>query len=315
MAAPPTVSIVMPAHNARETIGRALSSLFAQTFGGWEAIVVDDGSTDATTYIARAMADARVRVVTQTRGGAAEARNRGLELARGNFIAFLDADDFLFPEYLERSLEILAVAPAKTLVTHNAYFMTTAGISPRLVRHRQSPPRSLVRQQNALLRSNFASIMSVFPRELLDDIEGFDVSLERAEDWDFWIRASFAGWTFAHQAWPMAIIDRTGETLTSATDKVARSEANILRKTAQTQSLSRHQEEQIELRLATGEPSQLWSDSASALQRGDYVGAARLHWTGTRLATRAPGPVIKALAFRLAPRTLGRLKRRQSGAD
>lgn len=311
VSASPDVSVVMAAHNARETIGMALTSLFAQTVRSWEAIIVDDGSSDETVHAVQALADERVHVLTQSRAGAAAARNRGLALATGDVIAFLDADDFLFPEYLERSLAVLASSPEKTLVTHNAYFLTRAGLDPRVVRHRYAPPRSLARQQDALLRSNFVSIMSVFPRELLDDVTGFDVSLERAEDWDFWIRASFAGWTVAHQGSPMALINRTGDSLTSAIDTVARSEAEILRKTARTQALTPRQARRIESRLAIGEPSTLWSDSAAALEVGDYERAARLHWTGTRLATRAPAALARALAFRLAPRAVGPIKRRR----
>ncbi|MGA8047399.1 MAG: glycosyltransferase [Dermatophilaceae bacterium] len=311
MTAAPSVSVVIAAHNARQTIGMALTSLFAQTVRSWEAIVVDDGSSDGTRRVVDALADERIHVVTQSRAGAAAARNRGLSFARGDFIAFLDADDFLFPEYFERSLAVLAASSDKTLVTNNAYFLTRSGLDIRLMRHRFALPRSLERQQDALLRSNFASIMSVFPRELLDDVTGFDVDLERAEDWDFWIRASFAGWFFAHQRSPMAFINRTGESLTSATDKVARSEAEVLRKAARTQPLTASQAKRIESRLATGEPSTLWSDSVSALEAGDYVRAARLHWTGTRMATRAPGPLARALAFRLAPRTVGTIRRRR----
>ena len=311
VTASPSVSVVMAAHNARETIGMTLTSLFAQTARSWEAIVVDDGSSDGTARVVEALADDRVHVVTQSRAGAAAARNRGLALARGDVIGFLDADDFLFPEYLERSLALLASSPQKTIVTHNAYYLTRAGLDPRLVRHRDALPRSLARQQDALLRSNVVSIMSVFPRELLDDVTGFDVALERAEDWDFWIRASFAGWTVAHQRSPMALINRTRESLTSASDAVARSEAEVLRKTARTQVLTARQARGIESRLATGEPSTLERESLSALQAGDDVRAARLHWTATRLATRSPAALARALVFRLVPRTVGSIKRRR----
>lgn len=306
----PSISIVIPAHNARHTIGMALSSLYGQTFEDWETIVVDDGSTDGTANLVRAIGDSRVRIIRQNQSGAAAARNRGLTMTRGCFIGFLDADDFLFPEYLDRSLQILAESPTNTLVTNNAYFLTPGGISPRLVRHGQTIPRSLRKQQTAILRSNFVSIMSLFPRKLLEDVGDFDSSLERAEDWDFWIRASFAGWRIAHQRQPMAFINRTGESLTSATEKVARSESEILRKTARSQPLTRKQSNQVAKRLVIGEPSELRSESLSALRSRDYLRASRLHLTATQLETRSPRALARALAFRIAPRTVGRLLRR-----
>ena len=275
--------------------------------------MVDDGSTDGTADLVSALGDSRIRIFCQAQAGAAAARNRGLAMARGNFIAFLDADDFLFPEYLERSLMILAESPANTAVTNNAYFLSPGGVSVRSVRHSQPLPSSSRKQQTALLRSNFVSIMSVFPRRLFADVGDFDTTLERAEDWDFWIRASFAGWRFVHQKQPMALFNRTGESLSSATDKVARAEAEILRKTARTHVLSRRQSAQVAKRLILGQPSELMSESLSALRDRDYARAASLHMTATRLSTRSPSSLTKAFAFRIAPRTVGRLKRRRLG--
>lgn len=307
----PKVSVVIPAHNAGHTIGMALSSMFAQTIADWEVIVVDDGSTDRTVDIIRSMGDARVRLLRQTQSGAAAARNQGLEVARGHYIGFLDSDDFLFPRYLETSLEALQASPPKTVVTNNAYFLTTEGINSRLIRHSHALPQTLGRQQDALLRNNFVSIMSVFPRTLVEDVGGFDSTLERAEDWDFWIRASLAGWKFTLQKRPIALINRTKETLTSATEKVSQSEAEILRNASESYALTRRQTRQISRRLSIGEPSELWSASNAAIQERDYPRAAALHWKATRLATRSPSPLLRAIAFRVAPRIIGKLKRRR----
>jgi glycosyltransferase involved in cell wall biosynthesis len=88
----PRISIVMPTYNRRDTILRAVASVRAQTFDGWELIVVDDGSTDDTIRLL-AGGDPRVRVVLRDHRGVAIARNAGLEAVRGEFVAFLDSDD------------------------------------------------------------------------------------------------------------------------------------------------------------------------------------------------------------------------------
>jgi glycosyltransferase involved in cell wall biosynthesis len=103
----PTVSVVVPAHNRAATIAAALDSIRAQTFRDLEIVVVDDGSTDGTAGVARSIAEhePRLRVLEHPLNrGAQAARNTGIRAARGEWIAFLDADDTYYPESLERRL-------------------------------------------------------------------------------------------------------------------------------------------------------------------------------------------------------------------
>jgi len=106
---PPAVSVIVPMHDVAAHAGAAIASLRAQTFAGFEAIVVDDGSSDGSGDVAlAAMAgDARFRLVRQPNRGLSAARNAGLAAARGRFIAFLDGDDRLAPEFLARMLAAL----------------------------------------------------------------------------------------------------------------------------------------------------------------------------------------------------------------
>jgi glycosyltransferase involved in cell wall biosynthesis len=107
------VSVVVPLYNKEPYIRRALDSIAAQTFGDFEAIVVDDQSSDRGPEIAAAFADPRFRVIRQPNAGPAGARNRGIAEARGEFLAFLDADDVWRPRYLERAMEVFAASPVK----------------------------------------------------------------------------------------------------------------------------------------------------------------------------------------------------------
>jgi glycosyltransferase involved in cell wall biosynthesis len=100
-----SVSVVIPAHNAEKYLGAAIESVRAQTLAPHEIIVVDDGSTDGTARIAQSFAD--VKTIFQENSGAAAARNNGAQNARGEFLAFLDADDLWTPQKLEWQIAAL----------------------------------------------------------------------------------------------------------------------------------------------------------------------------------------------------------------
>src|SRR5437764_13661053 len=101
------VSVIIPAYNAAKTVGRAVDSVLAQTFADFELIVIDDGSTDSTAEVVQSRRDQRIRCITVANGGVASARNRGLDLASGDLVAFLDADDAWLPTKLERQSNLM----------------------------------------------------------------------------------------------------------------------------------------------------------------------------------------------------------------
>lgn len=123
------VSVVIPLFNKAPFVQRALQSVTAQTFGDFEIIVVDDGSTDGGAQIVEGFDDPRIRIIRQENAGPGAARNRGLDEAQGEFVAFLDADDEWMPEYLSESLRLLDEnGPSAAAVVSN-YFEHPAGIS------------------------------------------------------------------------------------------------------------------------------------------------------------------------------------------
>ncbi|MBQ6733893.1 MAG: glycosyltransferase [Lachnospiraceae bacterium] len=102
------ISVIMPVYNVKDYLERSVRSVAAQTFRNLEIILVDDGSTDGSGELCESLAseDRRIRVIHRENGGAASSRNTGLDEARGGYIAFADADDFLHPQMLERLLKI-----------------------------------------------------------------------------------------------------------------------------------------------------------------------------------------------------------------
>src|SRR5258705_639331 len=120
----PLVSILIPAYNSEEWIADTIQSAIAQTWQRKEIIVVDDGSRDRTAEVARRFASKKVTVVSVENGGAAAARNHAFKLSQGDYIQWLDADDLLAPDKIQRQLATLEGAEDKQILLSSpwAYF-------------------------------------------------------------------------------------------------------------------------------------------------------------------------------------------------
>ena len=111
-AVQPKISVVMPAYNAENYIREAIDSILAQTFRDFEFLIIDDGSTDHTVEIIRSYSDSRIRLYQNERNmGVAATLNRGLDLARGEYIARMDADDISLPERFAKQAAYMDAHP------------------------------------------------------------------------------------------------------------------------------------------------------------------------------------------------------------
>jgi len=131
----PEVSIILPTYNRADTIMRAVSSVLNQTFGDWELIIVDDGSTDSTPKLDFAI-DPRIRLIRQRNQGVAAARNAGFAAVKGHFIAFMDSDDEWFPHFLGLAIAFLKAHPDEHYVIFE--FLDDTGlqmVKDRIVHH------------------------------------------------------------------------------------------------------------------------------------------------------------------------------------
>jgi glycosyltransferase involved in cell wall biosynthesis len=99
------VSILIPSYNSEKWVSATIESALSQTWAKKEIVIVDDGSTDKSLQIAKKYESKLVKVITQKNGGAAVARNKALEYAQGDYIQWLDADDLLAPDKIEKQLE------------------------------------------------------------------------------------------------------------------------------------------------------------------------------------------------------------------
>src|SRR5437870_4864196 len=128
----PLISVVIPAHNRQDQVARAIESVRAQTYTDLEIVVVDDGSRDATVPVIEEQArqDPRVRLLVQSpQRGAQAARNAGIRLARGEWIAFLDSDDYWLPDSLEARWQ-LAARRGRVVVHSDALLLPPGSTQP-----------------------------------------------------------------------------------------------------------------------------------------------------------------------------------------
>jgi glycosyltransferase involved in cell wall biosynthesis len=298
------VSVVMPAFDAEATVGAAISSVLWQTYRDFEVVVVDDGSRDATHEIASSFPEP-VRVVAQENAGVAAARNHGISAAQGDLIAFCDADDILLPQHLEALVAVYDRHGG--IATSNCYWLYPGGIDAARTRYKGRFP-SPDRQRLAILEHNFVSTMALFPKELIDEIGPFDTQLEVAEDWDFWLRAIYAGRRVALQPKPLALY-RRGTGLSVDERRLDEHAHAVLRKALERDDLASNERAYLKRRLAGPGPAELGRKGDDALRARSYREAAERYREAAALAPSEPALVWKARVMRLAPWLAGPLVR------
>lgn len=179
-------------------VAEAVRSVLEQTFGGFELILVDDGSPDDSVAVCRRFDDPRIRLVRQANRGLAGARNAGIRAARGAFVAFLDADDRWMPQKLERHLDHLSAHPGVGLSFSHSALIDDDG---RPLGRYQSPPGGPVSPEVLLMDNPVGNGSTPVARRAAlealaytaDGPDGpercyFDPALRRVEDLDCWLR-------------------------------------------------------------------------------------------------------------------------------
>ncbi len=186
----PLVSVVIPTYNRRNTIVRAVESALGQTYPELEVIVVDDAGTDGTGELMKRYAKAenfRYVKLPQNAGGGG-ARNKGIALARGEYVAFLDSDDEWLPEKIEKQMAIAGKYPSAGVVfcQMERIYDGSSTVFPGSI-----DENGFKNFFTVLIRENkVGTPTAVVKKSLLDRVEGFDVRLPRLQDWDLFLRLS-----------------------------------------------------------------------------------------------------------------------------
>lgn len=204
----PKVSVIIPTFNRAHLLPRAMESIRAQTCTDWEIILIDDGSTDDTAVVAnrfQRQLGERFTFIQQPNTGSSAARNRGLDAARGEFVAFLDSDDEYLPRKLERQLALFGLCPQLGMVYADSSYINLRGVRHSSVFDTKAPQARRVPYREIapglcacadsffqhLLTDYFVSTISgLVRRAVLGASIRFPVGFAYAEEWMFYLRVA-----------------------------------------------------------------------------------------------------------------------------
>jgi glycosyltransferase involved in cell wall biosynthesis len=188
MSNSPLVSIVIPAYNAVRFLSDTLGSVFSQSFQDFEILVVNDGSTDETEEMLLGYGD-KIRYLPKLNGGVSSARNYGIEMAEGKYVAFLDADDVWMPEKLEKQIALMEANSEIGLC-----YAATQKVDEELNYLSSIPANAFSDYTEALLLNlNIVAgscSSAVVRRDVLSRTTGFDSQFTTYADWELWLRLS-----------------------------------------------------------------------------------------------------------------------------
>jgi glycosyltransferase involved in cell wall biosynthesis len=183
----PLVSVIIPTYNRAELVQKAVASVEAQTFGDFEILVIDDGSTDDTPEALASREGVRV-LRHNCRRGVAAARNLGIASAKGEWLAFLDSDDLWLTDKLARQMAYLKERPDLLLCQTDEVWVRNGVRVNKPVSHRKVAGKIFLPSLERCMVSPSAVVLH---RRLLSDHGGFDEDLPAAEDYDLWLRLAW----------------------------------------------------------------------------------------------------------------------------
>ena len=244
----PSISVVIPLYNKRDTVERALLSVFRQTLLDFEVIVIDDGSTDGGTEVVQSLGDPRIRLLRQPNRGVSAARNVGIEEANSEIIAFLDADDEWAPGFLSGIQELTGKFP-NAGVWATGYYFSSSKVGrwhPTINGLTTKKPQILINYFCIACRSDppvWTSAVAV-RRKVIREVGGFPVGVSSGEDLLTWAKLESVS-EIAYDPSPLAIyhlgalaegiprrhpdaIDRVGSALSELSERVTHGSKRVM---------------------------------------------------------------------------------------
>lgn len=184
----PKISVVIPTYNRSEKVQRAIQSVISQTYKFWELVIVDDGSTDDTLISLDSLNthDDHIQIHSRPHGGAAASRNFGIGKATGEWIGFLDSDDWWHPEKLQQQVLDIQNNPfTKIFHTEECWIRNGKPAFPQKKHRKQSG--EIFEQAVQLCPISMSTVL--VHRSLFNELGYFDSSYPVCEDYDFWLRS------------------------------------------------------------------------------------------------------------------------------
>lgn len=208
------ISVVIPLYNKEKSIASTLRTVLNQTFSDYEIVIVNDGSTDGSVEEIEKVQDDRIRLVHQPNAGVSAARNRGIEEAKGDLIAFLDADDEWKPEYLATQYHLFQKYPECSVFACNYEFRDVSGkVTPTLIH------KLPFAGEDGILSNYFevascshppiCSISVMVKKQVMQAIGGFPLGIKSGEDLLTWARLAVNG-MIAYSKRPLAVFNVEG---------------------------------------------------------------------------------------------------------
>ncbi|MFH1846996.1 MAG: glycosyltransferase family A protein [Candidatus Omnitrophota bacterium] len=181
-------SVIIPAYNREHFLKKAVDSVLTQTYGNFELIVIDDGSTDNTKSLLSSYSDNRIKYIkNKTNSGVSKTRNKGLNIAKGNFIAFLDSDDWWKTQKLEKTINYITKFPDIPIFHSEEIWYRNGKLLNQKKKHKK--PSEYVYKE-ALPICCISISTAVIKKCVFDSIGTFDETFEACEDYDFWLRTT-----------------------------------------------------------------------------------------------------------------------------
>ncbi len=185
----PFFSVIIPVYNKEKFIENTIKSVLKQSFSDFELILVNDGSTDESVAKIENFSDNRITYYTKENGGASSARNFGLEKAKANYITFLDADDYWYPDFLQEMASSIEEFPHHKIFSAAIEVESDKVVFPSRYSIKKSSEREIVDYFVASMKTTIiCTSCAVFEKSVFEKVGHFDTEIKSGQDTDMWIR-------------------------------------------------------------------------------------------------------------------------------
>ncbi len=303
----PKVSVIIPAYNVAPYIGETLDSVFSQTFADYEVIVINDGSPD-TEELERELTrfSDRVNYIKQENRGASAARNAGLHAARGEFVAFLDADDLWLPNYLDEQIKFILKRNCDLVCADAEVFSDGSHKAETYMESlmANAPPTAdvtfigLLSDEQSLITSGV-----VVCRERVFEVGLFDEALRNSQDFDLWLRLARNGTRMAYRRRALLRYRSRDNSLSGDEVNVHRRELRVLEKVEREYDLSPAERAEVGSVIESRRAVLEFELGKLYLARGEFTRARESFGKANRLR-RSLRTRVALWSSRIAPRLM-----------